>query len=135
MLRGTLFSFPVFQTERHPQQPSAGPPPPAQLGCNGSWGKHLTHLPRANYILQIFCRRQLSFLMPLMPEERFVPFAFTVHAASSIVFLRAKPVIPQDIACFCTSASPERIGMLVLLKTSENRLLKGHSWLNKLLFT
>lgn len=38
--------------------------PPGPPGCNGSWGKHLAHLPWANNIVQIFCRRQLSFLMP-----------------------------------------------------------------------
>lgn len=86
------------------------------------WLLREAHLPWANNILQIFCRRQLSFLMP--PEERFVPSAFTVHAGSSTVFLRAEPLIRQGIACFCTSASSERNGMLVLLKTLE-KTFKG----------
>ena len=38
VLRGTLFSFPVFRTEKHPQQPSASPLPPARAGVMAPGG-------------------------------------------------------------------------------------------------
>lgn len=109
--------------------------PPGPLGYNGSWGKHLAHLPWANNIVQIFCRRQLSFLVPPDAWRTFCSFCLYCTCWFLRGVSEGRTCHPTRYCFLCTSASSERIGMLVLLKTLENGLLKENYWMNQLLLT